>query len=194
MALLLVAGIAFGGTVLAQTLMDRFGGTGATAGPLEDGTVEPTPTPTPTPTESITPDEEALANPVACVPDVVDVAIGLESANVRAGSEVPVGVTITNSGQVACLLDVGHGSLDMTVTSGGDRVWTTAQCPSGPAERPILLDAGAAEETALTWGGRRSADGCPADAAEAEPGTYRVTIGLDVDGTEVGTDEVLTLR
>ncbi|UFU05841.1 hypothetical protein [Ruania halotolerans] len=188
LALLLVAGIAFGGTLLVRMGMDRFGGAGAVA---EESESDPTET---TPTGPATPDAEALANPVACVPEIVDVAVGLESASVRAGSEVPVAVTITNTGQVPCLLDVGHGSLAMAVSSGDDTVWTNEQCPSGSAERPILLDINAQEERVLAWSGQRSAEGCPSGAAEAEPGTYRIDVSLDVDGTEVSNDEVLTLQ
>src|SRR5690625_4174147 len=180
LALVVVAAVAFGAVRGVPLLLDRFG-------PLS---AEPSAEPT---EEATGPDEEALANPVECVPGAVSLDLGLAATEVDAGSQVEVPVTLTNTGQVPCLLDVGHAALQVQVTSGDDTVWTTAQCPAGKAERPILLAAGGVEETTVTWSGRRSAADCPDDTRDARAGTYRIEVSIAVDGDEVTQRHTLTL-
>lgn len=180
LALVVVAAVAFGAVRGVPLLLDRFG-------PLS---AEPSAEPT---EEATGPDEEALANPVECVPGAVSLDLGLAATEVDAGSQVEVPITVTNTGQVPCLLDMGHAALQMQVTSGDDTVWTTAQCPAGNAERPILLPADGAEETTITWSGRRSAADCPDDTRDARAGTYRIEVSIAVDGDEVTQRHTLTL-
>lgn len=151
---------------------------------------EPSAEPTEEPTG---PDEEALANPVGCLPEAVSLELGMAGAEVAAGTKVEVPITITNTGQVPCLLDVGNDALQLEVTSGNDTVWTTAQCPAGTAEQPILLPVGGMEETTISWSGRRSAADCPDDTREARAGTYQIEVSIAVDGDEVTQRRTLTL-
>lgn len=181
LALLVVAAVAFGVVQGVPLLLDRFGSDDPAA------TTEPT-------EDSTGPDEEALANPVGCQADAVSLELGLPGGAVDAGSRVDVPITITNTGQVPCLLDVGNASLELRVTSGDDTVWTTAQCPASGNERQILLATGAVEESTITWSGRRSAADCPSDTREARAGTYRVQVALAVDGGEVSERQTLTLN
>lgn len=181
LALLVVAAVAFGVVRGVPLLKERFGGS------------ETAPTTAPTEEES-GPDEEAMANPVACLPGAVALELGLTTSTADAGSRVDVPITITNTGQVPCLLDVGNASLQMEVSSGNDTIWTTAQCPAGKDERPILLAAGGVEETAISWNGRRSAADCPNDTDAARAGTYRIQVSLAVGGSEVTEKHTLTLR
>lgn len=181
LALLVVAAVAFGVVQGVPLLLDRFGS--------DDG--EPSTEPT---EEGTGPDEEALANPVTCQADAVSLELGLAGGEVAAGSRVEVPITITNNGQVPCLLDVGNASLELVVTSGEDTVWTTAQCPAARDERQILLATGAAEQATITWSGRRSAADCPSDTRDARAGTYRVQVSVAVDGGAVTERQSLTLN
>lgn len=180
LALVVVAAVAFGAVRGVPLLLERFG-------PLS---AEPSTEPT---EEATGPDEEALANPVECQSGAISLDLGLTATEVEAGSQVEVPVTVTNTGQVPCLLDVGHAALQMQVTSGDDPVWTTVQCPAGKAERPVLLAADGAEETTITWSGRRSAADCPDDTRTARAGTYRIEVSIAVDGSEVTERRTLTL-
>lgn len=148
------------------------------------------------------PTEEDLANPVDCQPAAVELSMSLASASVAKGAETEVPVTVTNAGQVPCLLDVGGAELVLTVYSGEDKIWDSRHC-GGTSDRRILLDIGAQDVTTLTWPGTRSASGCPDDPAVAEPGTYRVvaTLLTAVDEesdakpeTVATTDETFTVR
>jgi hypothetical protein len=122
------------------------------------------------------PTEEELANPVDCRPSAIGLTIGLASTTVAAGATTPVPVTVTNTGQVPCLVDVG-AQLVLTIYSGDDLVWTSQHCAAGGARR-ILLDIGGEDVTSVRWAGTRSAEGCPADQPVAAPGSYRAVVTL----------------
>ncbi|MBZ2198067.1 hypothetical protein [Occultella gossypii] len=154
---------------------------------------EPTPTDGATDPATGTPDEDALANPVSCVPAAVGLTLTPSAASTASGSGLGVAVEIVNAGQVACLLDVGAGALTLEVYSGEDRVWSTQDCPAAAAELPVLLDTGAGQSASFTWPGTRSAAGCPGGQPVAGAGTYRLVLGLTTGGGPVTTEQVFTV-
>ncbi|WP_163540757.1 hypothetical protein [Occultella kanbiaonis] len=140
-----------------------------------------------------TPDEDALSNPVSCVPAAVGLTLTPAAASTAAGSGLGVAVEIVNAGRVACLLDVGAGALTLEVYSGEDRVWSTQDCPAAAAEVSVLLDTGAAQSASFTWPGTRSVAGCPGGQPVAGAGTYRLVLGLTTDGGPVTTEQAFTV-
>lgn len=108
--------------------------------------------------------------PTACDPGVVEWVISAQPGS--AGERVPFRFTITNSGEIPCLVDAGATSLVINVTSGDDEIWSNAHCSSD--EVALLLGAGDSTEREVTWGGGRSAPGCATVEATPEPGTYKV--------------------
>jgi len=122
------------------------------------------------------PTEEELANPVDCRPSAIGLTVDLASATVAAGATTAMPVTVTNTGQVPCLVDVG-ARLVLTIYSGEDMVWTSQHCASGSARR-ILLDVAGEDATSFRWTGTRSAPGCPAEQPVAAAGTYRAVVTL----------------
>ncbi|WP_154792830.1 hypothetical protein [Occultella kanbiaonis] len=163
-----------------------------TAGTSAEG-AEPTPADGATDAATGTPDEDALSNPVSCVPAAVGLTLTPAAASTAAGSGLGVAVEIVNAGQVACLLDVGAGALTLEVYSGEDRVWSTQDCPAVAAEVPVLLDTGAVQSASFTWPGTRSAAGCPGGQPVAGAGTYRLVLGLTTDGGPVTTEQAFTV-
>jgi hypothetical protein len=130
-----------------------------------------------------------LANPVACRPDALEIGVALSSASVKKGATTQVPVTVTNAGQVPCLLQVGTAQVVLTIYSGDDKIWDSRHCGGGGDQR-LLLDIGAADETMFTWHGVRSNADCPAKPASAKPGTYRVIATLlDADAERIARDE-----
>lgn len=117
--------------------------------------------------------EEAPVEPQACDPADLDVALD-ESPSDEGRA---FAVTVENVSDVPCLVDAGAASLVLTVHSGGDRVWSSADCPAGNAERMLLLDSGDTAETSVTWNGTRSEPGCSTEG-EAGSGTYRAAVSL----------------
>lgn len=145
----------------------------------------------PEPTGS--PDEDALSNPVACRPAALGLEISLPADTFPAGSAVTIPTTVTNAGQVQCLLDAGSAHLVLTIFSGDDRVWSSDDCPAVAAERPILLDIATSDSIRISWPGTRSAPGCPDVQPAAAAGTYRAVLTVDTGSTQATAEKVFTL-
>ncbi|GAA1653797.1 hypothetical protein [Georgenia ruanii] len=107
-----------------------------------------------------------------------ELEVDLAPSATAAGRPVSFDVTLRNTSQAACLVDAGRAALVLTVSSGEDRVWSSADCPAEPAERELLLDAGDTATTTLTWDRTRSAQGCPGGQRAAGGGTYQVMASL----------------
>ncbi|MFC7407050.1 hypothetical protein [Georgenia alba] len=134
-------------------------------------------------TEAPTEEDTLPPNPGRCAPADLDATL----ASTAAGEGTDFAMSFTNDGQDPCLLDTGSASLVLTVHSGDDRVWSSADCPAGAAEHLLLLDSGDTVDEALSWGGTRSEPGCPGNQSVAGSGTYRVEAslgGAQLRGTE----------
>lgn len=133
-------------------------------------------------------EDRSPSRPGPCTGSVVtaDVAAPAEAT---AGTPVSFAIAVENTGAAACLLDVGAGAVDVAVVSGEDEVWSSDTCPSGPAERQLLLAPGDSTEVPVHWSGRRAVPGCAGPAARA--GTYRVKAA--VGGADSG-EAVVVLR
>lgn len=116
-----------------------------------------------------------LGQPTTCEMDVVDWAFSVNADT--AGSRVTVPYTVTNNGEIPCLIDGGASSLVLTVTSGDDRIWSNADCSSN--ELKLLLGAGDSTERTLVWGGERSVPGCGSVDSPPQPGTYKLVVSYD---------------
>lgn len=114
-------------------------------------------------------------DPVACTTDQLEIAMSAPSS-VAVGAGLSIGVTLTNTGSQACLLDVGSASLGAVITSGGVGQWSSLTCPAEPAERMLLVDAGQSTTTTLYWDGHVSTGECapPAPTPTATEGTTPV--------------------
>ncbi|WP_051711924.1 hypothetical protein [Spirillospora albida] len=119
--------------------------------------VTPPPPPTAMPTVTVTVREIARE----CVAD--DLAATLRATrDAYAGTSPRFRVSVVNTGEEPCAL--GKGTLDVRITSGSDRVWSSARCGQGTSR---LLRSGAPFSDTITWDRRRACGG-----AEAGPGTY----------------------
>ena len=85
-----------------------------------------------------------------------------------------LGIAVTNVSSTPCLRDVGQRANQLTVTSGGKRVWSSDDCnPGGPGlER--LLQPGEMYKIDVQWTRQTSKTGCPPGQA-AGPGAYQLT-------------------
>jgi hypothetical protein len=92
-----------------------------------------------------------------------------------AGSALPqFDVNVTHVGDDACLLDTTSDDTALVITSGSDRVWSSADCADTAAldSQALLLQPGAAEELHLTWSRQRSNPDCTTQTAEPRAGFY----------------------
>jgi hypothetical protein len=83
-------------------------------------------------------------------------------------------LTVTNDSATACKTDFGHAALTVELSTGGDRVWTSAHCPAGPAAVPTAVPAGGSASHVIEWDRRYSSrEDCDGpDQPSAPTGTY----------------------
>jgi len=139
-----------------------------------------TPTPGSTSTPSVPPedvDEDAL-----CDPSVVTLEPITDAASYGPDNQPLLSMSITNSGAVACTLDVGTAAQQYVITSGTERIWSSADCQEAPAESPMVFQAGETKTTTpFPWARIRSApDSCGADRPPVVAGgaSYHLTVLL----------------
>lgn len=148
------------------------GGTGkdeavGSAGAVDSASPPPPPTamPTVTVTTTTTPEPEPADDGGPCEDD--DLVINMSaSQDTYTGSDRPeFRITIVNTGKGTCTFDTG--SLDVRVTSGTDRIWSSAECRRGESPKEKLRR-GIPYVDTIAWDRKR---GCEA-GTPARPGTY----------------------
>ena len=146
------------------------------AGAAESMSPPPPPTamPTVTVTTTTTPKPEPADDGGPC--EDHDLVVNMSSADdTYTGSERPeFRVTVVSTGRGSCTFDTG--SLDVRITSGSDRIWSSAECRRGKAAKETLRRGIPYVDTVI-WDRTRGCKG----KTEARPGTYVA----DLKGTKV---------
>ncbi|MET8143511.1 hypothetical protein ABZU32_24695 [Sphaerisporangium sp. NPDC005288] len=103
-----------------------------------------------------------------------DLVISLRGrSEVYSGGRVPrFLLTVVNIGRFDCTVDVGPRKVEVRVTSGSDRVWSTADCVSGEGTDVRRLSRGVPHVRMVGWDRRRSGPDCRAARPRAGNGTY----------------------
>jgi len=138
--------------------------------------------PAPGPTTTATPTASGTAGVPLCTDDALTTSLEVNGSDFAAGVEPAFTVTMTNTSDVACLVDVSPETRTVTVTSGPARVWGSGDCVTSTASKTLLIGAGKSEASTLTWDRTRSEEGCPRTGVVAKAGTYRAT--ADVLGAQ----------
>lgn len=131
--------------------------------PSAKPSVKPKPKPKPKPT----------GTPI-CPDSVVSIAVDAKNSKSPAGKPVLIEVELENTASVACRVSVSAKSLEVTVSSGKDRIWTTEHCTAAINAGPFTLQAGKVRTLGVVWMGERSKKGCPAGQQKSLPGFYAV--------------------
>jgi hypothetical protein len=143
------------------------------------------PSPTPAPKES--PAAQAKRPGQPCAEE--DLVLSLKGGEERifTGNTLPTFlVTLVNTGPVMCTADVGPRAMEIRITSGADRIWSTADCVSGVGTDVEQLQRGVPYVRSLEWDRQRSSADCRATPAAALPGTYVATARLGALRTTKG--------
>jgi hypothetical protein len=95
--------------------------------------------------------------------------------NFAVGQQPIIGVSVANRGTVACTRDLS-GTLQVfsVYTSGGARVWSTADCSPGSGTDVRTLQPGEAVQYNIKWSGTTSNPGCTADRIQVPAGHYQL--------------------
>jgi hypothetical protein len=143
---------------------------------LAMGTASPSPTPSAT---SAVPAARPRKPGELCAEE--DLVLSLQGGKdqIYAGDAQPSFiVTLVNTGPVMCKADVGPRAMEIRITSGADRIWSTADCVSGVATEIKELQRGIPYVRTLDWDRRRSSADCRSTPPVALPGTYVATVRL----------------
>lgn len=81
-------------------------------------------------------------------------------------------LTLVNTGSTTCRADVGPDTLELRITSGNDRIWSSADCGDAFRAEAVELRRGVPHDVDLTWDRTRSWPDCRDDVVHARPGTY----------------------
>lgn len=140
--------------------------------PAEDGTVA----------EDVGADvtDEPASGTRTCTAADLRLVVASDAGSYAAAAQPNLTVTITNIGQNSCAIDAGAEHLELLITSGSDRIWSSLDCVADDApERLLLLAAGDADnETTVAWTRIRSNADCDADLPAPRPGWYRAVAKL----------------
>lgn len=129
--------------------------------------------------------------PTACPDAAVRVEARPEKAQYATGDAPRFVLTVRNTGATPCTRAIGQGAVELVVTSGADRIWSSDDCaPDGPMG-PVLLKPGEERRRVVAWSGRRSKPGCDVASDPVPVGTYVVTGRA---GTARGAGSVFRFR
>ena len=151
------------------------GGGGEDTLASDSPTSEPTSEPSEAPDPTAAPTPEPTAAPEPCPDGALEVRATSDAESYPVGATAALALTVKNTGPVPCMRALGQGSVELIVTSGDDRVWSSDDCAPGGDPGEVVLEPGAEQSARATWATVRSAAGCPPDQPQAQPGTYRVT-------------------
>jgi hypothetical protein len=94
------------------------------------------------------------------------------------GEQPSFTVAVVNKGTADCTADLGSKSLVLTVYSGSERIWSTADCGDGKPDLRSITAAGGIQQISVTWPRVHSSPGCAGDKTPATFGTYYAQVSL----------------
>ncbi len=117
-----------------------------------------------------------------CRPSDVVVALDIDKKDYAWDAEPEFEITAVNTTEQTCTVDLGKESTEVRITSGDDRIFSTADCAKGKGDTSTQLKRGVPENITFTWDRKRSWKDCrDADVSAKRPGTYIATLYSDYD-------------
>ncbi|MEU6737832.1 hypothetical protein [Streptosporangium sandarakinum] len=159
---------------------DRPAGPDAVSAVLPTATVTSSPgTPSPTsPSPSPSSSSAAGGRPGGpCSPADLVLSVRGTGEIYGPGAQPKFLLTLVNTGETPCRADVGPRAMEVRITSGADRVWSSADCVSGGTDDFHRLERGVPYVREVVWDRRRSGADCAIEGAAARPGTYVAAVG-----------------
>lgn len=134
------------------------------------------------PSASASASTPAADGSAACATQAVAVTATSAAKTVKVGTATKIGMTIENTGADKCTLDAGSANLELVISSGSERIWSSDDCQKSAENRPTVVDPGAKLQSEVPWDVVRSAQGCPSSQAALKAGTYQLTAKVgDID-------------
>jgi hypothetical protein len=82
---------------------------------------------------------------------------------------------IQNVSSTPCRRDLGAAANELLITSGTAHVWSSDDCNPSSTSDVQTMQPDQSFSVSVTWLGRLSAKGCPANEPYAQPGSYKLT-------------------
>ena len=140
---------------------------------VTDPTASPTASSKPKPTKT-SPKPETSPTAQLCGDGDIKVTVSANSET-YSDTEFPTFVlAVENTSKNVCTRDVGSPALELRVSSGGSRVWSSDDCNPGGASRLQELAPRESYSQSVQWDKVTSEVGCPTPQDSAPPGTYQV--------------------
>ncbi len=117
--------------------------------------------------------------PTDCKDADIEVSASTDSGTYPIGATPRLTLTITNSGDVPCLRDVGPKANSLEITSGGYHVWSSDDCNPNDKTKVVTLQPGEDVAATISWNGKVTQRGCPNEGTPAKPGRYDL-IGINL--------------
>jgi hypothetical protein len=154
--------------------------------PNPTGAAPATPSGTPTAEPSTTPASTSTPKPTKTTPPAdltckgSDLSIAALPANrkIVSGSMLNFVIQFTPIDD-GCKATVNADKLTVTVTSGTDQIWSTAQCDKTIQTATLVVAKSKQAAVTVPWNGHRSRPGCLPGQPIAKPGTYVVKAEYD---------------
>ncbi len=132
----------------------------------------------------------ATAAPALCPPASVGVSATTDALSYTAGVAPMLTMTVTNTGAEACDVNVGTSQMEFIITSGSDRIFSSADCQQAGEDLFKTIKPNTVETAKFSWDRQRSAPGCSEVASNPNPGTYSFTARLGNISSERTTFEL----
>jgi hypothetical protein len=161
-----------------QTAPDTVGDTTATEAPDTSGE--------PDPAASTAPDDGAEGDVAAdgsCDPADIAVEAKTDASTYAAGVNPMLSLSVTNTGDEACTMDVGTDVQEYRITSGEELIWSSKDCQQDPIALQQELAPGVpVDSTPFGWDRTRSdAAACDAERTPVtgEGASYHLSVLID---------------
>lgn len=180
LVLLLVVAI-IAGLVLA--LWQPWRGADAAPVPTTSTTASPIATPVETPTDAAPEPVPSATDPAiaACTGSDITVLADTDKDSYAAGELPQLSITLSNTSQNPCLINVGTATQEFEIVSGSDTWWRSTDCQSESSDQVVQLAGGqtVSSVTPLVWDRTRSSvDTCTSARPQAGAGTYQLRVSI----------------
>ncbi|MFT2017913.1 hypothetical protein ACMA1D_19035 [Streptomyces sp. 796.1] len=132
---------------------------------------------------ALEPSNSTLAD---CEAGAVELALRSIKNSYEPGDKPKFELTVKNSGDSACKIDLGRASAALTITDSSDEhIWASDDCPRGSATSLVRVPANDKIKRTVEWDRKTTARNCPAPSGTnaALAGTYLVEAKVDGIGT-----------
>ncbi|MCI1914345.1 MAG: hypothetical protein LKJ05_01235 [Bifidobacteriaceae bacterium] len=112
-----------------------------------------------------------------CTGDQLSLKLTADTTTVASGGAISFNALLQHDGGASCLIDASESSRVLTITSGKQKIWSSASCTASP--RTLLMTNDEKDAQTVTWNTTSGSSACNAGASTpAKAGTYVAKLSL----------------